>query len=125
MKHLSKEQNDQRTALVNDLRTTEEEMVEAHGSVVSAVEALNALVAKYNEKLSEAETWRDGITSDMEAYVDERSDKWQEGDAGSEYSEWMDTFADLSFEAMEEVTAPDLPEFELAQQIEDLPDQPG
>jgi uncharacterized coiled-coil DUF342 family protein len=125
MKRLSKEQNEQRAALAGALADIAEEIVEAHGLVVHQVEALNVLIIKYNEAVSEAETWREEITNTMGEYVEGRSDNWQESEAGSEYSEWMDTYADLSFEAMEEVTAPDLPEFELAQQIEDLPDQPG
>lgn len=32
----------------------------------------------------------DDIVSAMESYYDERSEKWQEGDAGNAYSEWKD-----------------------------------
>lgn len=125
MKHLSKEQNIQRDEIVIQLRKIEEEMTNALNKAVAEIEGLNAIIAQYNEKLGEAETWREEITSDMQSYIDERSDKWQEGEAGSEYSEWLDTFVELSFDAVEEVIIPDLPEFVLAQQIEDLPDQPG
>jgi hypothetical protein len=111
--------------LVNELHTIEEEVTDAHGKVISELEAANAVIAKYNEKVAEAEAWRDEVTTDMQSYVDERSDKWQESEAGTEYQEWQDSYAELSFETLEELVVTDLPEFALAQQIEDLTDQPG
>ena len=125
MKKLTKEQDETRMRLVNELRTIEEEVTDAHGKVISELEAANAVIAKYNEKVAEAEAWRDEVTTDMQSYVDERSDKWQESEAGTEYQEWQDSFAELEFNTLEELTLSDLPEFALAQQIEDLTDQPG
>ena len=125
MKKLTKEQDETRMRLVNELRTIEEEVTDAHGKVISELEAANAVIAKYNEKVAEAEAWRDEVTTDMQSYVDERSDKWQESEAGTEYQEWQDSYAELSFETLEELVVTDLPEFALAQQIEDLTDQPG
>lgn len=58
-------------------------------------------LAKFQESiapiLSDAEDDRqelfgvlDDLVNEMESYFDEKSEKWQEDDAGSQYSEWKD-----------------------------------
>ena len=125
MKKLTKEHDETRMRLVNELHTIEEEVSDAHGQVTTELEAANAIIAKYNEKVAEAEAWRDEVTADMQSYIDDRSDKWQESEAGTEYQEWQDSFAELEFSTLDELVVTDLPEFALAQQIEDLNTEPA
>lgn len=78
-------------------------------SVQEAWAALDTAVTSYNdaqdvawakvedakgvlsEKVQAANEWRDGIESDARAYYDDRSEKWQEGEAGQSYSSWLDS----------------------------------
>src|SRR3974390_1904395 len=73
----------------------------AHQEVASAVEA-------YNDAVQEAVGWRDDIVSQMQEYYDERSEKWQEGEAGEQYQAWIDEWESASIE--EELECPELSE---------------
>lgn len=66
------------------------------GKKAKIEEALEKFQESIAPILEEAEEERqelfgvlDDIVNAMENYFDERSDKWQEGDAGSAYSEWQ------------------------------------
>ena len=78
---------------VRDARTKLDESVDAYnaakdelwGNIQSALES-------YNETVTEANEWRHGIASEVDSYISDRSDKWQESDKGSAVSSWKDEF---------------------------------
>jgi chromosome segregation ATPase len=115
MKKLTKDQLAARDDLMKRLR-------EAGEHIAPAIEAANAAIDAYNAILADVETWRDEIVGEMESYVEERSEKWHESDAASEYSDWKGEFEGLD---ASEIDALDIPETELADNLEALPDQPG
>src|SRR5262249_45903010 len=87
-------------------------------------EKVNPAIEAYNEALMAATEFRDEIVSDMETYADERSDKWREGDAGSNYESWKGEWEGIDLgelNAIEEIEEPDLSH---AESIEQLPEQP-
>jgi hypothetical protein len=51
-------------------------------------EKVNPAITRYNEAVSELESLRDDIVAEMESYVGDRSEKWQEGDCATTYEEW-------------------------------------
>jgi len=53
-------------------------------------EAIAPIIEEAEEERQELFGVLDDIVNEMENYYDERSEKWQEGDAGSAYSEWKD-----------------------------------
>jgi lipopolysaccharide biosynthesis regulator YciM len=107
---------------------TEREKV-AH-ALVDAAEAVRAAVEKYNTKMSEAwvevdkaveeynrkvedaNNFIQEIHSDMESYYDEKSEKWQEGEAGQLYREWLEAWTkeidDCELDQPDELEEPDL-----------------
>ena len=100
MKKLSKDQQKFRDDLVKRLD-------DALIGVNNAVEKANAAIDEYNVIVADVESYRDEIVSEMETYFDERSDKWQEGDAGSAYSEWKGEWENLDCSAIDQVDEPD------------------
>lgn len=111
MKHLSKlhlkERDEHQKATEN-----------AWEGLDAAVEAFNTAKAEawakveaakdvYREKIEAANEWRSGLHSDADAYLDDRSEKWKEGDAGQAYSSWVDAL-DIEIEdASDEIGEPD------------------
>jgi hypothetical protein len=72
---------------VSEYNTT---LAEAWNEVLSAEEAYNAAVG-------EAQEWLKDRAAEIQAYIDERSEQWQDSDRGKAYGEWKETF-DLSLD---------------------------
>lgn len=103
MKKLSKQQIEDRDALVVSLRETE-------SSINQMIEEANSIIAKINgEKvklesvISDVESWRDDIVTDLEAYIDDRSEKWQESETGEKYRDWKTQFDDIPLGDVDEI----------------------
>ena len=95
-------------------------MVEPWGAVEDALE-------KYNSIVSDLESWKEDITSQIQEYIDERSEKWQEGDRGQAYQEWLSAYENTSIESVE-MSMPDTVDFNVegvADDIESLPENPN
>ena len=60
------------------------------------------------------------IVSEMETYYDERSEKWQEGDAGSAYADWKGEWEGLDCATVDLVDEPDC---SLPDDLEQLPQE--
>lgn len=89
---------------------------------------LNALIASYNEELEGARGFVEDLSSAMESYSDERSEKWHDSDAGSAYSEWKDNFDSAELDEVSPYE-PDLSELEGSfghpEILEELPQSPN
>ena len=123
MKRLSKAQEQTRSELLERLRKAQSEMAAEVDKANEAVGAVNAAIDSYNEALSDVETFRDEITGDMESYADERSDKWRDSDAGSNYDSWKSEWDNLDTSEVahaEEIEEPDLSH---ADDLEALPSE--
>ena len=116
MKKLTKEHIQKRVALV-------EELSEKMGAVNTLIQKLNAEIAlqwediesakeAYNQTIQEANALQEEIASDIDNYVGERSEKWQEGEQASRYEDWKGQWEE-SFDEC------DLDEPEALQELED------
>jgi coenzyme F420-reducing hydrogenase alpha subunit len=89
MKALSKEQEQERTKLLEQLRKEDELLRAAIEEVNELIEQkVNSRVATMNGILSNMAALKDEVTEAQTDYYDERSEKWQESDAGSTYNDW-------------------------------------
>lgn len=61
---------------------------------------------EYQTALGDARDVIDVIAAEAESYYDEKSEKWQEGEKGESYSEWMDRLREIS--AFEEPERPEI-----------------
>lgn len=75
--------------------------------IKDAAEAeLNLLVEQMNDIRIAIHEVLDEAKGDAESYFDERSEKWQESDRGSAYSDWKDKLDQLAGEVEEEFEQP-------------------
>lgn len=63
-----------------------------------AKELLSEAIADYNGKLEEAKEFTEGVAERLGEYFDDKSEKWQEGEKGVEFSEWRDQWGDVEFD---------------------------
>jgi hypothetical protein len=129
MKRLSTEQEKTKRRLLAAAlhqRDKLEQQVEAYNAAVAAAwEKLAAAIEDVNAALAELNDFIGGVTGDMEAYADGRSERWQESDAGQNYLAWKDqwlaaTLDDVDLDQPEDIDMPEVP----IEQVEELPDAP-
>jgi uncharacterized protein YukE len=105
VKKLSKDQVTQHLKIGEGLRDAHEELDDAvkkyNEKVNVAFSELQTFVETLNAKITEANDFVENIHSEQEAFFDEKSDKWQEGDAGSAYQDWMTQWGDRVCEEVE------------------------
>ena len=117
MRRLDKSRTKQFESSMADLAEKQDALNEAvlkfNGRTEQAWNKLSAAVEEFNAERSDAwggvdvvrdevqgviddlESLREEVNSDQESYASEKSDKWQESDAGSLYREWADKWAEL------------------------------
>jgi hypothetical protein len=123
MKKLSKTQLAELTAHVTALATHKAEIDDAWARFEGAHDDLTTAIGEYNSALASVTEWRDGITQEMQDYFDERSEKWQDGDAGQAYQEWIGEWAGLELEEVDVPDLPDQPEPEHIELLENAPQE--
>ena len=110
---------EQKDALEVEIAQYNETMAEAWARVVEVHANLGAAV-------SDAEVFRQEINDAQEEYFDERSDTWQEGDAGSNYSCWKDDWGqELVIDELDSPDEVEMPDIEVIEQFELLTEGPG
>jgi uncharacterized protein YukE len=117
MKKLSKEQLKQHADLSTELHGAHEALDEAieqyNKKVVEAFAAIHPFIEQFNSKVEEVNAFIEEIHAEQESYFDEKSERWQDGDAGSAYSDWMSMW-ELAVEEveLEEPSELEMPEVE-------------
>jgi hypothetical protein len=130
MKCLSKKQFEQRAALVADLRKQaallEKAVADLDAAVAAATPAIASAVVDYNAAREAAEAFVGEIAQEATEYHGERSEKWQESDAGQAYKSFADEWEGAYFEELEIELPEDLevPELDAADILEGLPEEP-
>ena len=107
------------------MNTISEEISTRHEMLSSAITEFNVEVEKlwdgilaklqaYNTAVDRANEFQTAVSDSILEYVDERSEKWQDSEAGARYSAWMeewtddlDTIEEGSLDKPEEVQIPD------------------
>src|SRR5262245_25912387 len=126
MKALSKTEREQRDDICTRLRDGWSSLEDAYEQVSSAIGDFNTERERYNEIVNEAQGFAEDIASQIEGYMDERSDKWREGDRGQEYEAWLSVWQnDLAFDEVEELEEPGMPDGgDLADELENAQEAP-
>jgi hypothetical protein len=96
MRKLTKANLAERDKLASDLRDRATDLDAAIGKYNDAIsrawEELEAHQMAYNEAVADANAWKTEIASDIQNYMDDRSEKWHEGDVASQYESWKEQF---------------------------------
>jgi uncharacterized protein YukE len=125
MKRLSKEQLQRRAVLAALLGARQEAVEVARELTNDRVSRLNETISAYNEALEEARDFVEEITADMTEFFDEKSDRWTEGDAGQAYSSWKDEWEGFDGDEVDAVDEVEVPDLGHAEELEQLPEEPG
>jgi hypothetical protein len=102
MKKFSKDDDAKLDELAGNLRAQWEEVESTKDALHEALERYNEQIGKYNELAGEARDFVGELESRAQDYHDERSERWQEGDAGANYTAWIDTMQ-VDLEDIEEI----------------------
>jgi hypothetical protein len=94
---------------------------------------LEGVLSDYNDAVGSANEWKQGVAQQIQDYMDERSEKWQEGEAAQRYQSWKEAFdedlptadierpEDLALEEPDELSIEDLDD--AAELLEQLPQE--
>lgn len=120
MKKLNKTHLKNRDAIYVDLQLAKSNLDDA---VIAYNEKAAELYAdaedklsEYNDVLERAREWRDEIVEEIDEYVSDRSDKWQESDAAQEIESWKSEFEGLE---LDELTMEKPEDLEMPNEIDD------
>lgn len=116
MKKLTKEQIAERDDL-------QQKLGGAYTALETAIDAFNAAVDKawddvekaqteYNQLIYDANQWQLQIVESIQEFIDDHSEKWQEGDKGQSYVAWKEEFdaefSGVDLEKPDELTISDV-----------------
>jgi len=104
--------------LVEDFAAVELAIAKFNEDAANAFAAVEVARDAYTDALGAAAAFVEDVRSDAQSYFDDRSEKWQEGEAGEAYQEWLDELDAVHLDAAEidepaEVELPDRPEIEM------------
>lgn len=126
---LSKQQLAAKAKLYNDLiaarEAVEAAVVEFNETVQEAMPPVAEAVDRYNTAVQAAAELAEEVASDIQNFIDDKSEKWQESDRGQEYATWAeewnspDLFEEVKIEFPSEL---ETPEMEHGDTLDVLPD---
>jgi hypothetical protein len=126
MKKLSKRDEERRAEIKAELEAAEIEVTSAIEEVNLLIDGkLAAAIDTYNQAVNNLDGLRDDVVAAMEEYAGDRSEKWQEGDAGQSYEEWKSEWENLDATELDKVEHIEVPEFNHAEALEALPSEPN
>jgi len=98
VKRLSKEQAKQKEVLVKAMLDQEDAysvaVADYNEKVGLAWADLEQALCNYNSARGAVVDFMSEVAAEMEAYFDERSDAWREGEAGERYEVWRDAWGE-------------------------------
>ena len=91
----------------------DEAITEYNKITQDAFDALESKVQALTDAVSDAKTFTEEVSSDIQSYMDERSDKWHEGEKGQQFDEWRTQweqfeFGEVELERPEELEMPEI-----------------
>jgi hypothetical protein len=100
-------------ALLDDTRSElNNEIVRFNETVETLMSAVNNAVDKYNDAIYATAAFCEDIAASYQAEWDEKSEKWQEGDAGDAAANWISQWESHCIEQIEPLEAPTLDEID-------------
>ena len=105
MKKLSKEQIATRDKIVQELSDAKAALGDAinqfNDTLRDAWEKVQEQIEKYNAVIDDAKAWAEDIASEIQSFIEDKSEAWQQGDRGQAYEEWRSSFETVELEEVE------------------------
>jgi uncharacterized coiled-coil DUF342 family protein len=130
MKALSKKDAKRKAELVGEIQDKATELSTAvakfNEELAKLRDDLTATVNDYNEVVQTAEEFRADMLSQMQSYFDEKSERWQEGEAGQAYQQWINDWEGTPLTQIDLDLPDDIsePSDEASAELEGLADDP-
>lgn len=74
------------------------ELTRLYGELSGLQCSVEDAVSQYNDTLAELNSELEDIATDIQTYMDDRSDAWQESEKSGAYQEWVSFFEDAKGE---------------------------
>lgn len=102
-----------RAALLADRKAVMAAFETMLGVMSDAVHHVNKLIAEHNGRVLAAQAFVDDVAEEFRDAYDERSERWQDSDAGQSAFQFVEEWASTALDALPEVVvlAPDIPAF--------------
>lgn len=129
MKRLSKQQVKTKADLVERLRKTNSDLQAAidqyNAQLDTVLDPLVSAIDAANEARDDARTFAEEVVGEMQDYAGERSDKWHESDAGSDFDSWQNEWEAINLDEVDiDLPEPiDAPDDSVADDFEALPEE--
>jgi hypothetical protein len=120
----SKARKDEMSMLISAVNEAFAEIEGSFPLLTDQVEAINGQIQTYNGHLADLASFRDDTVSLIEEAIEEKSEKWREGEVGQSWTAWKEAWENFEFNELDEIDAPDQPEGLETDEIEALPQEP-
>jgi phosphosulfolactate phosphohydrolase-like enzyme len=117
---LTKKESNQKHAFVTTLRNIETDVAALLTKGPAVIDVINARVEKYNECLEDATSFVEEIASRLRDEFDEKSEKWQESERGSEIGEFIYEWENVSLDTADKIDEADFTTYEFPSYSDDL-----
>jgi len=115
MKKLNGQQSEEMIKHIGEIERLRDELEKAISELNDAMAEkyadIEAITDELNTAIADANDFRQNMADLMQEYYDERSEKWQQGEAGDAYSNWLDEWNqelyEVSVDAYTEIDVPD------------------
>jgi hypothetical protein len=125
MKKLSKQDIARRDAIIKKLADASSRLAAEHEALSAAVDKFNERIDAYNEQLEEARGFAEDMVSEIDSYMSDRSERWQDGDTGQAYSDWKSEWENVALDELEHVEVPELPSTDHGDALDQAPEEPN
>ena len=123
MRKLDKSQQQQRNMLTARAKSAYSDLEKAISDANAAIALANEKLETYNEVAEDAKTFRDEIKDEMDSYYDDRTEKWQDSDAGDFYRNWKDAWEAQDFDKLDAFEELETPEATNSSGLDNLPSE--
>ena len=114
MKRLLKDQMEIYESRQKDIEAAQDAanvMIHKYNEMVQNLPCIDEVIGTLNAHITSYNDWIDSLRDEMQCYFNDRSDRWQEGEAGEQYQEWINSFEDLEDNEVEP------PEIDMVEEI--------
>lgn len=121
MTKLSKEQKAERDSIINALNDTKDALVNAVADYNDALHerwrAVQSALEDYNDNVMRASDWCEGVSQEIQDFINDHSKSWIDGDKGQAVDAWRGQFENHGIDEAE-ISDPE----ELDADLEDITD---
>lgn len=86
-------------------KTQQKDYEDLRGKVETQLAELNTAIIAFNEARQAFEDFRDSVYGEIESFVDDKSDRWREGETGAAHEAWKDEWSEEICDEVEEIDA--------------------